>query len=132
VQIQAFAEAPLGTFFGTPVAILSPENVGHQLSITARPAGNRRRPRNTRSSHVVLEEFGYCVAFPTKLVAQPQRQLFRKPLERSILMQAGMADNTEGDQVLFGIIAGLTAEFLVVNLKIRHGAAGLASPAIAL
>jgi hypothetical protein len=45
-------------------------------------------------------------------------------------MQAGMTDSTKGNQVLLGIIAGLTAEFLVVNLKIRHGAAGLASPTI--
>ena len=48
----------------------------------------------------------------------------------SILMQAGMTDSTKGNQVLLGIIAGLTAEFLVVNLKIPHGAAGLASPAV--
>jgi len=45
-------------------------------------------------------------------------------------MQAGMTDSTKGNQVLLGIIAGLTAEFLVVNLKIPHGAAGLASPAV--
>jgi hypothetical protein len=46
-------------------------------------------------------------------------------------MQAGVADSTKGDQVLLGIIAGLTAEFLVVNLKIRHSAARLASPPVA-
>jgi hypothetical protein len=45
-------------------------------------------------------------------------------------MQAGMADSTEGNQVFLGIIARLAAELLVVNLKIRHGAAGLASPAV--
>ena len=42
-----------------------------------------------------------------------------------------MASGTQGDQVLFGIIAALAAKFLVVNLKIRPGAATLASPAIA-
>jgi hypothetical protein len=53
-------------------------------------------------------------------------------LHCSILMQAGVADSTKGDQVLLGIIARLAAKFLVVNLKIRHCAATLASPAIAL
>ncbi|HXP79852.1 MAG TPA: hypothetical protein VN976_08095 [Verrucomicrobiae bacterium] len=41
-----------------------------------------------------------------------------------------MAAGTQGNQVFSGIITGLAAEFLVVNLKIRHRAAGLASPAI--
>jgi len=43
-----------------------------------------------------------------------------------------MANRTECYQILLRIIAGLAAEFLVVNLKIRHGAAGLASPTIAV
>jgi hypothetical protein len=52
-------------------------------------------------------------------------------LHCSILMQAGVADSTKGDQVLLGIITGLTAELLVVNLKIGHSAARLASPTVA-
>jgi hypothetical protein len=51
-------------------------------------------------------------------------------LDSSILMQAGMTNSTEGDQVLLRIIAGLAAKLLVVNLKIRHGAARLAPPAV--
>jgi len=36
----------------------------------------------------------------------------------------------QGYQVLFGILAGVTAEFFVVDFKIRDRAARLASPAI--
>jgi len=46
-------------------------------------------------------------------------------------MQTGVACGTECDQVFFRIFAGMAAEFLVVNLEIRHCAARLASPAIA-
>jgi len=46
-------------------------------------------------------------------------------------MQAGMTNSTKGDQVLLGIISIVAAELLVVNLKIRHGSASLASPAVA-
>jgi len=41
-----------------------------------------------------------------------------------------MALPAYGNQVLFSIIAGLAAKFLVVNFKIRHGAARLASPGV--
>ena len=42
-----------------------------------------------------------------------------------------MASGAQGNQVLFGIIAALAAKFLMVNFKIRHHTARLASPAIA-
>jgi putative ABC transport system permease protein len=37
----------------------------------------------------------------------------------------------ECDQVLFGVVARVAAELFVVDLKMRHGAAGLTPPAIA-
>jgi hypothetical protein len=46
-------------------------------------------------------------------------------------MKACMAPRTERNQILFGVLAGVTAEFFVVNLQIRHRAAGLTAPAIA-
>jgi hypothetical protein len=46
-------------------------------------------------------------------------------------MHADVAWGTKGDQILFRIISGLTAKFFVVDLKIRHGAARLASPIVA-
>ena len=46
-------------------------------------------------------------------------------------MHNGVAYRTKCDQVLLGIIAEVTAKFLVVNLKIGHCATQLASPAVA-
>ncbi|HTT17806.1 MAG TPA: hypothetical protein VMG82_02610 [Candidatus Sulfotelmatobacter sp.] len=43
-----------------------------------------------------------------------------------------MTRNTQRDQVFFGVIAGAAAELLVMNFKIAHGPAGLASPTITL
>jgi hypothetical protein len=51
-------------------------------------------------------------------------------LHCSILMQAGMTNSTKDDQVFLGIIARMTAELLVVDFKVRHGAAGLAPPTV--
>jgi hypothetical protein len=51
-------------------------------------------------------------------------------LHCSILVQVGMTNSTKGDQVLLGVITGMAAELLVVNLKIRHGSATLASPTV--
>jgi hypothetical protein len=42
-----------------------------------------------------------------------------------------MARGAEGDQVLFGILAGVTAELFVMDFEIRHCAARLTAPAIA-
>jgi len=42
-----------------------------------------------------------------------------------------MANSTECYQILFRIIAGLAAEFFVMDFKIGHCATRLASPAIA-
>jgi hypothetical protein len=42
----------------------------------------------------------------------------------------GVAYRAESDQILFGIVPGLAAELLVMNLKIGHRAAGLASPVV--
>jgi hypothetical protein len=47
-----------------------------------------------------------------------------------MLVHASMAYAAERNQVLLAIVTGMTTEFFVVNLKIGHGAAGLASPAI--
>jgi hypothetical protein len=46
------------------------------------------------------------------------------------VVRRGVAGRTKCDQVLLGIIAGLAAEFLVVNLEVGHRAARLASPAV--
>ena len=43
-----------------------------------------------------------------------------------------MTGGTQRDQVFLGILTQLTAEFLVMNLKIAQSAAGLTSPAISL
>jgi hypothetical protein len=45
-------------------------------------------------------------------------------------MHGGVACSTEGNQILARIIAGVAAKFLVVNLKVGHRAARLASPTI--
>ena len=42
-----------------------------------------------------------------------------------------MASGAEGDEIFLGIRPGLAAELLVVNFKIGHRSAGLASPAVA-
>jgi hypothetical protein len=42
----------------------------------------------------------------------------------------GMADNTKCNQVLFGVVAGVAAELLVVDLEVGHCAARLASPTV--
>jgi hypothetical protein len=41
-----------------------------------------------------------------------------------------MASRAEGDQILLGIVARLAAKLFVVNLKIGHVTARLASPAV--
>jgi hypothetical protein len=41
-----------------------------------------------------------------------------------------MAFRAEGDQILLGIVARVAAKLFVVNLKIGHVAARLASPAV--
>jgi hypothetical protein len=47
------------------------------------------------------------------------------------VVDGGVTPGTKRNQVLLTIIAGMTAKFLVVNFKIRHGAARLAFPAVA-
>jgi hypothetical protein len=46
-------------------------------------------------------------------------------------MLCGVARSAKRHQVLFRIIAGLAAEFFVMDFKIGHCATRLASPAIA-
>jgi len=46
-------------------------------------------------------------------------------------MRFGVACSAKGNQVLLRIVAGVAPKFFVVNLKIGHRAARLASPAIA-
>jgi hypothetical protein len=45
----------------------------------------------------------------------------------SAAMYRGVACRTKGNQVPLGIVAGLAAEFLVVNFQVGHRAARLAS-----
>jgi hypothetical protein len=45
-------------------------------------------------------------------------------------MKQRMTCGAQRDQVLFGVIASLAAEALVVNFQVHHAAAVLASPAI--
>jgi hypothetical protein len=42
-----------------------------------------------------------------------------------------MAFRAKGDQILLGVIPGLAAKLFVVNFKIGHRAARLASPTVA-
>ena len=51
---------------------------------------------------------------------------------RSLMMHGGVACRTESNQILLGIIAGMAAEFSVMDFQVGHGPAHLASPAIAL
>jgi hypothetical protein len=43
----------------------------------------------------------------------------------------GMASRAEGDEIFLGIRPGLAAELRVVNFKVGHRSARLASPAVA-
>jgi hypothetical protein len=45
-------------------------------------------------------------------------------------MRSGVALSAKGDEVLLGIVAGLTAKLLVMNFQVRHCSARLTSPAI--
>lgn len=45
-------------------------------------------------------------------------------------MYAGVASRAQRNQVRLGVIAGLAAEVFMVNLKVGHRAARLASPTI--
>jgi len=42
-----------------------------------------------------------------------------------------MATSAECDEIFFGIIAGMAAKFLVMNLKVRATSTTLASPTVA-
>ncbi len=53
------------------------------------------------------------VAHETRL-----RWVFTMPRKKPVLMHAGVACGTEGNQVVLAIVAGLAAKFLVMNLKI--------------
>ena len=53
------------------------------------------------------------------------------PSNCSAVMHRAMACRTKRDQILFRIVAGLAAEFFVMDFEVGHGAARLASPAIA-
>ena len=47
-------------------------------------------------------------------------------------MKAGMTVVAQSDEIVFGILARVTAEFLMMNLKVRHRATALTLPAIPL
>jgi hypothetical protein len=42
-----------------------------------------------------------------------------------------MTRGAEGDQVFFGVVAGVAAKLFVMDFQVRHRSARLASPAIA-
>jgi hypothetical protein len=46
------------------------------------------------------------------------------------MMSGSMALVTQRDQILFGILARVTAELLVVDFKVGHRTAGLTTPTI--
>jgi hypothetical protein len=46
-------------------------------------------------------------------------------------MNVFMASVAESDQVLFGVLAGVAAKELVMDLRVRHPAAVLTSSAVA-
>ncbi len=43
-----------------------------------------------------------------------------------------MARGAKRDQVLFGVVAGVTPKLFVMDFKVRHGAAELTPPAVAM
>jgi hypothetical protein len=47
-------------------------------------------------------------------------------------MYAGVAGSAQCNKVLLGIISGVATKYFVVDLKICHGAAGLAFPSVAM
>jgi len=47
-------------------------------------------------------------------------------------MSPGVTLATERDEIQLGIFARLAAKFLMVNLQVRHGAAELAAPGVAV
>jgi hypothetical protein len=49
-----------------------------------------------------------------------------------VMMYGGVSRIAQRDQVLLGVIAGLAPELAVVDLKVGHRAARLASPAVAI
>ena len=49
----------------------------------------------------------------------------------SAVMRSGVARSAKGNEVLLGIIAGLTAKLFVVNFQVRHSPTRLTPPAIA-
>ena len=49
----------------------------------------------------------------------------------SAAMYSAVAYRAQRDQILLCVCSRMAAEFPVVHLDIRHGAAGLASPAVA-
>src|SRR5579872_2398259 len=54
----------------------------------------------------------------------------RRSSVSSGVVNARMASCTESDQILFGIVPGLAAKLFVVDFKVGHCAARLASPAV--
>jgi len=48
-----------------------------------------------------------------------------------VIMRTGVACRTKGNKILLGIISGLALECSVMNFKVGHGSARLASPAVA-
>ena len=47
-------------------------------------------------------------------------------------MDSEVTFGAQGDQVFFGIVAGVAAELLMMNFEVRHCAAVLTSPVVPL
>lgn len=47
------------------------------------------------------------------------------------MVQGGVAGSAKRDQIFFAIVAGVAAEFLVMNFQVEHRSAELASPVFA-
>jgi hypothetical protein len=57
--------------------------------------------------------------------------VLRVGVEVGHTVRLSVATCTEGDQVLFGIVAGMTAKFFMVDFQVRHCTARLTAPAVA-
>ena len=71
-----------------------------------------------------------CVSRSTSLLSS-EGEMFGTA-KSSAAVHAGVACSTEGDQILARIITGVATKLFVVDLKVGHCAARLASPAIAM
>jgi len=53
-------------------------------------------------------------------------------LELSLAMQGRMTFHADGNEILFGVVAGVATELFVMDFQVRHRATRLTSPAVTL